>query len=63
MGGVIGAALSGPSARHRQGRAVLVAGAVWWVAGFGLAHTLWLAVTLLVVCGGADAVGVVFGRR
>jgi MFS family permease len=63
VGGVIAAALSGPAGRvSRQGRAMLVAGAVWGagVAGFGLAHDLVLALLLLVVAGAADAVAVVF---
>jgi MFS family permease len=63
IGGVIGAGLSGPVGHvSRQGRAMLVAGAVWGagIAGFGLARTLWLAVALLALAGAADAVGVVF---
>ncbi|WP_199439876.1 MFS transporter [Umezawaea beigongshangensis] len=63
VGGVIAAALSGPVGRvSRQGRAMLVAGALWGVgvAGFGLAHDLALALLLLAVAGAADAVSVVF---
>jgi MFS family permease len=63
VGGVLGAALSGPVGHvSRQGRAMLVAGAIWGagIAGFGLAHSLWLALLLLAVAGAADAVSVVF---
>jgi MFS family permease len=63
VGGLLGAALSGPVGQvSRQGRAQLVAGAVWGagLVGFGLAHQLWLAVPLLGVAGGADAINVVF---
>ncbi|MFC4535502.1 MFS transporter [Sphaerisporangium dianthi] len=63
VGGLAGTALSGWVGRvSRQGRAILVAGAVWGagVAGFGLAHSLWLALALLVVAGAADVLSVVF---
>ncbi|WP_412538362.1 MFS transporter [Longispora sp. K20-0274] len=63
IGGVIGSALSGPVAHvTRQGRAILIAGAVWGagLAGFGLAGSLWLALALLVLAGAADVVSVVF---
>ncbi|GAA4638436.1 MFS transporter [Actinoallomurus vinaceus] len=62
IGGIVGTALSGPVGRvSRQGRAILIAGAVWGagLAGFGLAHTFWLAVALLVVAGAADVISVV----
>jgi len=47
---------------RRQGRAVLVAVAVWGGAmvGFGLTRTLWVALVLLAVAGGADVVSAVF---
>lgn len=47
---------------RRQGRAVLVAVAVWGAAmvGFGLTGTLWVALVLLAVAGGADVVSAVF---
>ena len=63
VGGVLGSVLSGPVGHvSRQGRAMLIAGAVWGagIAGFGLAHVLWLALLLLVVAGAADSISVVF---
>ncbi|GIG61662.1 MFS transporter [Longispora fulva] len=63
VGGVLGSALSGPVSHvTRQGRAILVAGAVWGVglAGFGLSRSLWLALALLVLAGTADVISVVF---
>lgn len=46
----------------RQGVAVVIAIGVWGVAvaGFGLTHSLWLAVTLLAIGGGADMISAVF---
>ncbi len=63
IGGVIGMALSGPVGQvTRQGRAMLVSGAVWGggLALFGLAHALLLAMLCLAVAGAADALSVVF---
>lgn len=63
IGGIIGSSLSGPVGHvSRQGRAMLVAGAIWGaaLAGFGLAHSLWLAFLLLVIAGVADVISVVF---
>jgi hypothetical protein len=63
VGGVLGTVLSGSVGRvSRQGRAMLVTGSVWGacIAGFGLAHSLWLALALLAVSGGADVFSVVF---
>jgi MFS family permease len=63
VGGVLGTVLSGSIGRvSRQGRAMLVTGSIWGacVAGFGLAHSLWLALPLLAVSGGADLFSVVF---
>lgn len=63
VGGIIGSALSSPVGRvSRQGRAMLVAGALWGagLAGFGLAGSLWLALLLLALAGGADVISVVF---
>ncbi|MDQ1367914.1 MAG: hypothetical protein QOF20_267, partial [Acidimicrobiaceae bacterium] len=47
---------------HRLGRAILIAAAAWGTAIviFGLASTLWLAVTGLVVAGAADMMSGVF---
>lgn len=63
VGGVAGTVLSGWVGRvSRQGRAMLVAGAVWGagLTGFGLAHSLWAALVLLAVAGAADVLSVVF---
>jgi MFS family permease len=63
IGGVLGAALSGPVGHvSRQGRAMLVAGSIWGagIAGFGLAHSLWPAMLLLAIAGAADSTSVVF---
>jgi MFS family permease len=63
IGGIAGAAFSGPVGRvSRQGAAMLVAGAVWGagLAGFGLAHTLWLCVLMLMIAGAADVLSVIF---
>jgi MFS family permease len=53
--------------RHvvRHGLAVFLAAGLWGVAivGFGLAGSLWLAVPLLAVAGGADAVSGLFRSR
>jgi MFS family permease len=63
IGGLIGSACSGPLSHiHRQGRAILIAVAVWGaaIAGFGATNLLWLGVTLLAIAGGADVVNGVF---
>ncbi|MCA1666791.1 MAG: MFS transporter [Thermomicrobia bacterium] len=63
IGGVVCSAFSGPlSHLHRQGRAILIAVALWGaaIAGFGATHRLWLGVVLLAVAGGADVVNGVF---
>lgn len=63
VGGVLGSALSGPVGQvARQGRAMLVAGAVWGAGliGFGLAHSLWLTLLTLALAGMADSLSVVF---
>ncbi|SHG23476.1 MFS transporter [Streptoalloteichus hindustanus] len=63
VGGLLGSALSGPVGRvRRQGRAMLVAGAVWGagLVGFGLATHLGTALALLAIAGAADSVSVVF---
>lgn len=63
IGGVLGSALSGPVGHvSRHGRAMLTAGAVWGagIVGFGLAHSLWLAMVMLAVAGAADSLSVVF---
>jgi MFS family permease len=63
VGGLVSAAFSGP-VRHvsRQGLAMLVAVAVWGAAfaGFAIASSLWLTLTLLAVAGAADTFTVVF---
>jgi MFS family permease len=63
LGGLVAGALSGPlSHLRRQGRAVLLAVAVWAAAsaGFALTSHLWLAVALLAIAGAADMVSGVF---
>jgi MFS family permease len=63
VGGLASAALSGP-VKHvsRQGLAMLIAVAVWGAAfaGFAVASSLWLTLTLLAVAGAADTFTVVF---
>jgi MFS family permease len=63
VGGLASAALSGP-VKHvsRPGRAMLCAVAVWGAAfaGFALAPSLWLTLSLLAVAGAADTFTVVF---
>lgn len=62
VGGVLGSSLSGPVGRvERQGRGMLVAGAVWGasIAGFGLVHGLALSLMLLTLAGAADVTSVV----
>ena len=62
-GALLGALTTGwvPSVR-RQGRAVLLAVAVWGLAitGFGLVRWLWLALLLLAIAGAADVISAVF---
>ncbi|WP_163509720.1 MFS transporter [Fodinicola acaciae] len=63
VGGVLGAALSGPIARiARPGVAILAGNAVWGAGlfGFGLVGNLWLTLALLAVAGAADSMTVVF---
>lgn len=62
-GALIGALTSGWVGRvRRQGRAVVVAVIVWGaaIAAFGLVGSVWLAVGLLALAGGADVVSAVF---
>jgi MFS family permease len=63
LGGLASAAFSGP-VRHiaRPGRAMLVAVTVWGAAfaGFAVAPSLWLTLSLLAVAGAADTFTVVF---
>jgi MFS family permease len=63
VGGLVSAALSGPI-RHvrQQGRAMLCTVAVWGAAfaGFAVAPTLWLTLSLLAIAGAADTFTVVF---
>ena len=63
VGGLVSAVLSGPLGRIRhQGRAMLIAVAVWGAAigSVGLTHWLWLAIILLALAGAADIVTTVF---
>jgi len=62
-GALIGAGLSGWSGRvRRQGRAVLIAVAVWGasIAVFGFAHQLWFGLLMLAIAGAADMVSAIF---
>ncbi len=63
VGGLASAAFSGP-VRHvwRQGQAMLCSVAVWGAAfaGFAVARSLWLTLSLLAVAGAADTFTVVF---
>jgi MFS family permease len=57
LGGIVAGASSGLITRSsRPGAVMLGCGVMWGVtlAGFGLAHQLWLAVVCLAVAGGAD---------
>jgi MFS family permease len=63
VGALVGASMSGWSGRvRRQGRAVIVAVAVWGasIAVFGFARELWLGLILLAVAGAADMVSAIF---
>jgi MFS family permease len=63
IGSLIFSLTSGWTERvHRHGRAVALAAAGWGlaIAGFGLANALWLAVLLLALAGGADAISGIF---
>ena len=63
VGGLISGALSGPVGHiTRQGRAMLWAVAIWGAgfAGFAVARTLWLTLTMLAIAGAADVFTVVF---
>ena len=63
VGGLVSAVLSGPLGRIRhQGRAMLIAVAVWGAAigSVGLTRWLWLAMILLALAGAADIVTTVF---
>jgi MFS family permease len=63
IGGLASAAFSGPVGHiSRQGRAMLCTVAVWGAAfaGFAVASSLWLTLTLLAVAGAADTFTVVF---
>jgi MFS family permease len=63
LGGLVSVAFSGPI-RHvsRQGRAMLIAVAIWGAAfaGFAVVPGLWLTLGLLAVAGAADTFTVVF---
>jgi MFS family permease len=63
LGSLLAAATSGWTTRvRRHGLAVIVAATVWGLAivGFGLASTPFVAVALLAVAGGADAISGIF---
>jgi MFS-type transporter involved in bile tolerance (Atg22 family) len=63
IGGLLGAAFSGPLAHvRRQGLAVLACVAIWGasIAGFSLSRSLVIGAVLLAVAGAADMVSAVF---
>ena len=63
VGGLVSATLSGPVGRIvRQGRAMLLAVAVWGAAfaGFAIFTTLWVTLLMLAIAGAADTFTVVF---
>ena len=63
VGGLLSVAVSGPFVRiSRQGRAMLWAVAIWGTAfaGFAVAPSLWLTLSLLAIAGAADTFTVIF---
>ena len=63
IGSLVASLTSGWSRHvHRHGRAVALAAAGWGlaIAGFGFADALWVAVLLLAVAGGFDAISGIF---
>jgi hypothetical protein len=63
VGGLVSAAASGPVSRtSRPGRAMLCTVTIWGAAfaGFAVASTLWLTLSLLATAGAADAFTVIF---
>src|SRR5215469_5287691 len=63
VGGLLSVAVSGPFVRiSRQGRAMLWAVAIWGAAfaGFAVAPSLWLTLSLLAIAGAADTFTVIF---
>jgi MFS family permease len=63
VGGLVSSALTGPVSRVvRQGLVMLAMVAIWGAAfaGFALARSLWLTLTMLAVAGAADTFTVVF---
>jgi MFS family permease len=63
VGGLVSGVLSGPVARiTRQGRAMLLAVAIWGgaFAGFALAQAIWLTLVMLAIAGAADTFTVIF---
>jgi MFS family permease len=66
LGSLIAALASGWTASvHRHGRTICLAAMLWGaaIAGFGLAHQLWLALVLLVVAGAGDGISGLFRQR
>ncbi|HKR70591.1 MAG TPA: MFS transporter, partial [Streptosporangiaceae bacterium] len=63
LGGLVSAVFSGPVGHvRRQGLAMLVSAAIWGgaFAGFAVAQSLWLTLSLLAIAGAADTFTVVF---
>jgi MFS family permease len=62
-GSIVSMVTSGWAARvHHNGRAITLAAAAWGVAiaGFGVSHTLWLALLMLALAGAADGISGIF---
>jgi MFS family permease len=63
VGGLVSGAFSGPVGHiSRQGRAMLIAVAIWGAgfAGFAIAPSLWLTLACLAIAGAADTFTVIF---
>ena len=63
LGGLVSSVFSGPVGHiRRQGLAMLISAAVWGAAfaGFAVAPSLWLTLSLLAIAGAADTFTVVF---
>jgi MFS family permease len=63
VGGILSMVTSGWATRvHHNGRAIVFAAAAWgvFIAGFGVAHTLWLALLMLALAGAADGISGIF---
>jgi MFS family permease len=62
FGGIVAGAMSGLATRARRPAVVMLAAAAVWgggIAGFGLAHHLWLGLGCLALAGAADTISVI----